>query len=331
MRSSLLTTYLLAIFAMSCWALSFVWIKIVYRYYEPLTTITLRLLIASLLLVLTAVVTHIPLRIPRTDIKSFLLLAFAEPFCYFLGESFGMKYVSSTIGAIIISTIPLFVILPGVLFFRERISTVNLIGIALSFCGVLAMVWTPGYHFGESPEAPLHGVALLFFAVLSAVGYSTLIKQIADRYHPVTIVTWQSILGLLYFTPLFFLFDFDRFRSVNPTIELIGTLSALSVFASVLAFLCYIPVIRTIGITKANVFANLIPVMTAFFSFLILGEQFSSQKVTGIALVIGGLYLSNTKNETPNLRCDTVSDNRLPSPHPQTLSSFPRNSHEDDR
>jgi len=290
-------SYLLAVLAMCSWALSFVWIKIVYRYYEPLTTITLRLLIASLLLVAIALVGRIVLRVRREDVRWFFLLAFAEPFCYFLGESFGMKYVSSTVGAIVISTIPLFVILPGVLFFRERVSTTNLAGFIMSFSGIVAMVWTRGYRFGESPEAPLHGIALLFFAVLSAVGYSMIIKRLADRYHPVTIVAWQRVLGFFYFLPVFFFFDFGKFQSVTPNGELIGALLALSFFASVLAFLCYIPVIRAIGITKANVFANLIPVLTAIFSFFILGETFTTQKIAGIALVIGGLYLSNMKGD----------------------------------
>ncbi len=290
-------TYFLAVLAMCSWALSFVWIKIVYRYYEPLTTITLRLFIATLLLVVVAAVGRIALRVRREDVRWFFLLAFTEPFCYFLGESFGMKYVSSTIGALIISTIPLFVILPGVLFFRERVSTTNLAGFLMSFSGIVAMMWTRGYRFGQSPEAPLRGVALMFFAVLSAVFYSMIIKRLADRYHPVTIVTWQSVLGFFYFLPLFLVFDLDRFRAVSPNEELVGALLALSFFASVLAFLCYIPVIRAIGITKANVFANLIPVLTAVFSFFILDEAFTSRKIAGIALVIGGLYLSNMKGD----------------------------------
>ncbi len=299
--------YLFAVLSMSFWAMSFVWVKIVYKYYEPLTTITLRLLIASVLLWTIAPLLRISLRIRREDIGWFLLLAFSEPFCYFLGEAFGMKYVSSTVGSIIVSTIPLFVLIPGILFFKERLSLTNIGGIFLSFCGIVTMMYTRGYGFGKSPDAPLNGILLMFFAVFSAVGYSMLIKRLADRYTPVTLVAWQSFIGALYFLPLFYFFDYAKFRAVTPTAELVGSLLTLAVFASVLAFLLYIPVIQRIGIAKANVFANLIPVMTAVFSYFVLAESFTLQKLIGMALVIGGLFLSEI-NSHKNRVLDTVNE-----------------------
>jgi len=286
--------YLFAVLSMCFWAMSFVWVKIVYKYYEPLTTITLRLLIASLLLWTIAPLFRVPLAIRKGDGKWFLLLAFTEPFCYFLGEAFGMKYVSPAVGSIIVSTIPLFCLLPGIFLLKERLSITNIGGIIISFCGILMMIHVRGYGFGQSPDAPLHGVLLMFFAVFSAVGYSMLIKRLADRYHAVMLVAWQSFLGAIYFLPFFYVFDHDKFRAVTPTGELIGALLTLSVFASVLAFLFFIPVIQRIGIAKANVFANLIPVMTAVFSYFVLAEAFTAQKLGGMALVIGGLFLSGT-------------------------------------
>ena len=46
------------------------------------------------------------------------------------------------------------------------------------------------------------------------------------------------------------------------------------------------------GITKANVFSNSIPVFTALFSFIILGEKLTVQNITGMAVVIAGLFMS---------------------------------------
>ena len=66
----------------------------------------------------------------------------------------------------------------------------------------------------------------------------------------------------------------------------------LAVFASTLAFLLFIVVIRELGINKANMFTYLIPVFTAILSYFILSESFSFQKITGIILVITGVSLS---------------------------------------
>jgi drug/metabolite transporter (DMT)-like permease len=46
------------------------------------------------------------------------------------------------------------------------------------------------------------------------------------------------------------------------------------------------------GITKANVFTNFIPIFTAFFSFLILGDKLTMQNILGMAIVISGLIMS---------------------------------------
>lgn len=93
----ILRSYLYAVLAMLFWGLSFVWFKQVVVQYQPITIIFLRLLISGLIIALYLVFTRKLQKIHRKDLKWFLLLAFTQPFCYFLGESFGLKLVSSTI------------------------------------------------------------------------------------------------------------------------------------------------------------------------------------------------------------------------------------------
>jgi len=46
------------------------------------------------------------------------------------------------------------------------------------------------------------------------------------------------------------------------------------------------------GITRANVFTNCIPIFTAVFSFILLGERLSVQNIIGMTIVIAGLFMS---------------------------------------
>jgi drug/metabolite transporter (DMT)-like permease len=46
------------------------------------------------------------------------------------------------------------------------------------------------------------------------------------------------------------------------------------------------------GITKANVFSNCIPVFTAFFSFILMGDELTVQNIAGMVIVIAGLFMS---------------------------------------
>ena len=47
-----------------------------------------------------------------------------------------------------------------------------------------------------------------------------------------------------------------------------------------------------LGAAKANIFANLVPVVAALFSFLILKEAMPAVKVLGIGVVVAGLLMS---------------------------------------
>jgi drug/metabolite transporter (DMT)-like permease len=53
------------------------------------------------------------------------------------------------------------------------------------------------------------------------------------------------------------------------------------------------------GVNRTNVFSNLIPVFTGVFSYFILGELFTLQKIIGMAVVVFGLYLSQVKKSPP--------------------------------
>jgi drug/metabolite transporter (DMT)-like permease len=66
----------------------------------------------------------------------------------------------------------------------------------------------------------------------------------------------------------------------------------LAIFASVLAFVLFADVVRKIGIAKTNVFVNLIPVFTAVFSWMLLGQHLTFNQWIGIAVVVSGLFVS---------------------------------------
>ena len=291
MKISSLKFYAAAVFSMLFWGLSFVWFKIVVKYYDPITIIFLRLLISSSLLLLFLYFTGKFERIRREDFKWFLILAFTQPFCYFLGESFGLRQVSSTIASVIISTIPVFSPLVAYYTIKEKFSAYSLAGIFISFAGVLIMVVKKDFSLNVAPV----GIALLFFAVLSALFYGVIIRRFTHHYSPLTIITAQNIIGMFYFLPLFLVIDFSHFITVKPTGELLAALLQLAVFASTFAYLLYIVALRNFGLTRANIFTNLIPIFTAIASFFILGEMLTPAKIAGIVIVICGVIVSQWK------------------------------------
>jgi drug/metabolite transporter (DMT)-like permease len=283
--------YLSVIFAMIFWAFSFVWVKEVYAVYGPLTTVLFRLLIASLLLLAFAFLTGKMVKIERKDYSTFVLLSFFEPFLYFMGESYGLKYVSSTVGAIIVATIPLFSPIAASRFHGEKLSVRTFFGILLSFFGVSIVVLDNSFNLTASPL----GIALEFLAVLSAIGYIVVLKKLAVKYNPTSIITYQNLLGIIYFLPLWLIFEYKDFTAIPFNFPAFAGILKLSVFASCIAFIFYAHSVKKLGINSVNIFINIIPVFTAIFAWYILDEPLTLRKFVGIVVVIAGLLLAQVK------------------------------------
>jgi drug/metabolite transporter (DMT)-like permease len=238
------------------------------------------------------------MKIRKEDRRYFVMLAMFEPFLYFLGESFGLTYVSATVGSVIISTIPVVATAGAWLFLRERLSALNYAGIILSFLGILVFILDKDGVLSFN----IKGLVLLSFAVVSAVGYNLTLSRLVGHYSPVYIVNVQNVLGALFFLPVFLIFDLKPFIYASHSFESFKPIIELSVFASCGAFIFYAYSARNLGITKANVFTNCIPVFTAFFSFILIDEKLTLQNITGMGIVIAGLFLSQI--HTNNKRLD---------------------------
>lgn len=279
------------VLSMIFWALSFVWINIAYESFLPLTTIFFRLLISSsILLPVFGLLRKIQF-VRKEDRKWFIILAFFEPFIYFMGEGFGLQKVSPTLGAVIISTIPLLTPMAAFLVYGEKMTIWNIAGLMISFIGVLTMVLKVDLSF----EATTDGLALMMLAVLSAVCYTTLLKKLTTRYNPFTIITLQNSIGLLMFLPFFLFFEGESLLQVSPSMRSLTSLFLLAVFASSMAFILFTYAIQWVGINVSNMFTNTIPVFTAIFAWLLLDELLPVRKIAGILIVVAGLFISQLK------------------------------------
>lgn len=283
--------YCAILLAMIFWSLSFVWVKEVYLVYGPLTTVLFRLIIASAIMVTFTWATGKMVRIGRGDFRTFLLLSFFEPFLYFMGESYGLKFVSSTIGAIIVATIPLFSPLAASRFHGEKISVRTFWGIILSFLGVSTVVFDSSMNLTASPL----GIALEFLAVISAIFYTVVLKKLAFKYNPAAIITYQNLFGIAWFAPIWLVFEYKDFTAVSFNLPAFTGIIKLSLFASCIAFIFYAHSVRRLGINSVNIFINVIPVFTAIFAWYILGDPLTARKFIGIALVITGLLVAQVR------------------------------------
>jgi drug/metabolite transporter (DMT)-like permease len=118
------------------------------------------------------------------------------------------------------------------------------------------------------------------------------VKVLADDYTPITITAYQSFYGLLMFIPLFLIFELNKLDFSQVSINSLLAVSYLGVFGSGICFILITIGIRELGAARANIFGNLIPVVTAIVSFFLLKEAMPLLKILGILVVILGLFMS---------------------------------------
>ncbi len=288
MKKIRLPVHFYAFTAMVFWGLSFIWSSYLLQFYEPVTIIFIRLILSASILFLILRVFYPAERIARKDFKLILLSALFNPFLYFLGENYGLKYSTPTIAAIIIATIPVFSPLVAYLTYKEKLSPLNFLGIGISFSGIMIMLILKDF----SLAVDLRGIIFLFGAVMASLFYSVMLRKMTVKYSALVLIAWQNFLGIFLFLPFFLVMEFKSVINIVPSGGIIGSFLLLSILASSVAFVFFAHSVKLLGISKANIYSNLIPVFTAFFSWMLLSESITSRKIIGMALVIGGVYLS---------------------------------------
>lgn len=273
------------------WSVSYVLVKIVFTVYQPLTTVLIRLILGSAFLFLLTKLLKKLEKIRPGDLKKFILLSLLQPFLYFLFESFGLKYVSPTLASVIITTIPLFTPFAAVYVLKEKLTAFNIIGLLISFVGVLTITIKNDFTISASP----FGLLLLFLAVATGMTYTIYVKRITTQYNALTIVTYQNLLGILWFLPLFLIFEWHSFMTAVPTLGPIISLVLLAILPTSLAFVFFSYTIKHLGAARTSMFSNIMPVMTALFAWLLLDEILTIRMALGILIVVAGLFIGQWK------------------------------------
>lgn len=283
--------YLAASFTVVMWAMSYIWVDRLGRIGIPVEFfVPIRTLLAGILLLCLNKVLRYDMRIRRHDWLKFLLLALCMPFIYFVAETYGIFLTESpTISSLIIATNPIFAVIVALVFFRERFTWVNMLGVIVTLAGLWIVTYVQeaaGPHF-------VAGILILFVAVISEVSQIAFTKALSDTYKPSVIVMYQFLMGSVFFLPLFLT---KGIRTFDPAVYLswqvlYPTLS-LAVLCSAAAFTTWAFAIKHLGVAHTSVFLAIVPLVTALLAFLFGDERLSLLQWGGLAIGMAGIFLT---------------------------------------
>lgn len=204
-------------------------------------------------------------------------------------STWGIKYISSGLGAIIGAIVPLWIVI--ITFFRgERLARLTVIGLIISFGGVCVIFYD---HLSDFMEADFRlGIFLSLIATLTWAFGTLYTKKKAASFNP------YFSLGLQMFISSILLFAYNGATGTSVSLSAIPAISwwsiaYLVVFGSVLTFIAFIYALQNLPAEISSVYAYINPIIAVILGAVIFGEVLNAAIAIGGGVTLFGLYMVN--------------------------------------
>ena len=217
------------------------------------------------------------------------LVAFAlcELVVPFSAVSVAESWISSSLTGVLIATVPLVVAVIAPLFgIHERIGPRRLIGLAIGFAGVVALLGIDRLNGAQQ----WLGAAVAFFAVIGyAVGplivqrHLAGVDELGATAASLTIASIVLAPFAIYFAP-----------TRAPSMISIASVVTLGVLCTAVALMLFFYLIHNAGASRAAVVAYINPLIAALLGVMVLNEPFGPGLVIGMSMILFGSWLATS-------------------------------------
>nr|KJR72239.1 MAG: permease [Vulcanisaeta sp. AZ3] len=189
--------------------------------------------------------------------------------------------VNPALASVLIYTQPLFVVLLALLFYRERLTVFQMIGVVVAFVGLLLTVGITGFDLGD--------VLSIVGGFVWALGTHYYRRNLANE----DLIRLNAALGLysaIIDSPLL---------ALNPGIDLTfnaflwGVVTAL--VAQVMGFILWFLAVKDLGPVTASSVSILVPVSAFVFAYLLLDRVPTVMEAVGSAVTLIGVMLTQLR------------------------------------
>jgi drug/metabolite transporter (DMT)-like permease len=228
------------------------------------------------------------------------------------------QYVPSGLAALLIATVPLWVILLRYLF-RDWVPRGTLVGVIAGFVGVALLVLP-----GDRPDgAPLGGMLLLILAAAFWASGSFLSRRLQLPRDPLVSTGVQMLTGGLVMLVA------GVVRGELPTVDpsefstrSLIALAYLVVIGSLVAFTAYVWVLQHAPISKVATYAYVNPVIAVFLGWIVLSEEITGFVLAGAAVIVSSVAFIVRREAETESRSATEAGS--PAAVPARLKRFSR-------
>jgi len=287
-----------ATFAALCaiWGLPYFFIKLALQELSPVCVAWGRITLAAIVLVpiawhrgaLQKAFAH------KTAVTVFAVAELVIPFSLI---AMGEQWLSSSLTGILIATVPLSVVVIAPLFgVREHLGALRIAGLAIGFCGVVAIV---GLDTGHGPMLWAGVVCIMISVAGYAIGPLVVQRYLSD-VDELGAVAASLVVASILLLPLAVL----SAPSHLPSAPSLGAVAALGILCTALALYLYFYLINEAGAARASLVAYINPAVAAVIGVLVLHEPFGIGAGVGLVMILVGSWLATGRSKEVGLKPD---------------------------
>jgi len=280
------------------WTANFIAAKVGLRELDPWTLAPLRVELAMLLMAVTFFATarrgNAPAKrtpFDRKDLRRFFVMALFGVAANQMLFTVGINYTSVGHSSLIIGTGPITILLASRLMRLELLTVNKLLGMVLSFAGVMVLALEKGMSL---QAGTLKGDLIVLSGSLAFACYTVLSKRIAPKYDTFTMNLYLYLAGAVIVLPLAvwraWILDWGAVGWQGW-----GGLAYMALVGSVLAYLIYYWALRHMAPSRLAAFTYFQPILATISGMLLLGEELTHNLLTGGVLVLVGVYLAERR------------------------------------
>jgi drug/metabolite transporter (DMT)-like permease len=204
----------------------------------------------------------------------------------------GLSYTSPIMGAVLMVTTPIIVLILSAIIMKERMKKRKILGIILGLAGTITLILY-GKSVINAPNASL-GNLLVFINAVSYGFYLIIVKKLMDKYNAFTFVKWIYTFGFIMVLP----FGWNEFQAINwaiiPT-EIYWKIGFVVVFSTFFTYLLNLLSMRELKPTTVAVFIYLQPLFATIIAVSFGRDDLSLVKLLSAVLIFTGVYLVTQK------------------------------------
>ena len=273
------------------WGSSFFNIKIATYSYEPITLALVRVIFASVPLIILCKLKNIKIEAFSKEWRSYALIGLCNIAIPFILIAIGTSKINSYLAAMLMSTTPLSgTILAHFFTKNEKINILKVIGILIGFSGIL-FLFLDKIIINES------NYIFALITILGSTFYSIggiLTIQIKNKGNE-NVTTSTTIWSLIFLFPMALILE--KPWLAEPTLESTLSLFYLGIVATGLAWLIRFRILSVNGLVFQTQVAYLIPIFGVFFGYFLMDEVITWRVLISLSIIIIGIYIVKKNNK----------------------------------